>query len=209
MHVDASHQDPYPLPPDAFADWEPAAAKAAVRAFLAVNGGLPGHEFEDLLHEALVAWWKERQGYDVSRAANPKTYLNRVVRATLIDLQRFALAQKRGRGVRPQSLDAPLDVDDPDGDTLLDELPGTIAGTDPESALDLSRLREAIAVAKERLGLNPEEHRILDLRLTGHSPTEIERLTGIRRTTVNSRLEKMFLRLRSPELAELLRHFLD
>jgi RNA polymerase sigma factor (sigma-70 family) len=209
MHFDASHQDPYPLPPEGFAAWELRAANATVRAFLAVHGSILGLEVADLIQETLAAWWEARRTYDARRGANPKTYFNHIARGVLVGLQRAALAQKRGRGIRPQSLDAPIDADDPESENLYDQLPGTIEDADPREAVERHQLQEAIAQARSRLALTPEDRRIWDLRLAGHSPTEIERIMGMRRTTVNSRLERIFQRLRSPELADFLRPFID
>jgi RNA polymerase sigma factor (sigma-70 family) len=209
MHFDASHSSPYPLPPDDVADWESPAAEAAVRAFVAVKGGVPGYGIEDLVQEALIAWWGARRGHDPSRGASPRTYLNHVVRRTLLDLQDAALAQKRGRGVTPRSLDAPLDSDDPESEMLHDVTAGTLPGTDPGAASDHALLAEAIAQAQARLGFSDEDRRLLALRAAGYSPTDMERITGRKRTTINSKLTQLYARLRSPELAERLRSFLD
>jgi RNA polymerase sigma factor (sigma-70 family) len=209
MHFDASLQDPYPLPPEGFAGWELRAADAAVRAFLAVQGGIRGLKVDDLVQETLAASWEARRTYDASRGANPKTYFNHVARGALVDLRRTALAQKRGRGVRPQSLDAPLDADDAESDTLHDRTAGTLAGTDPEAASEQALLAEAIAQVQDRLGFSAEDRRLLALSAAGFTPTQMERITGDKQTTITSRLKMLHARLRSPELAGLLRPFLD
>jgi DNA-directed RNA polymerase specialized sigma24 family protein len=82
MH-DASRR--FPLPPDELADWEIPAVTAAARAFSSVHP-IPHLSFDDIRQEALTAWLTHRHSYDQQRGANPKTFLNTVVRNALTDL---------------------------------------------------------------------------------------------------------------------------
>jgi RNA polymerase sigma factor (sigma-70 family) len=198
MH-DASRR--FPLPPDELADWEIPAVTAAARAFSSFHA-IPHLSFDDIRQEALTAWLTHRHSYDQQRGANPKTFLNAVVRNALTDLLRAATAQRRGRDIEMRSLDAFLDVDDPERGTLHDVLSSMSADADPEIALPHRLPQQALARVRDQLNANDQT--LMDLLATGRTSADMARLLDLPPSTVRSRVATLIRKLQSTELREFL-----
>ena len=74
-----------------------------VRDFLRTREPHPDLAMEDLNQECLIHWGLHRPKYDEDRGASLDTFLRRVVKAKLSDLEKAIKAQKRGRGRRADS----------------------------------------------------------------------------------------------------------
>ena len=105
------------------ADWEIALVRFLVDDFLSSRTAIPGFEADDLVQECLLHWWSQRQRYNETRGASKKTFMRRVVKAKLIDIERTMKAGKRGGGHHPLSLDAPLSHEPGEERTLGDTVP--------------------------------------------------------------------------------------
>lgn len=185
------------LPPDTFAAWEIAAVRREVHRFLGGHN-VPNWEAGDLEQECLTHWWVKRRGYRATGGSNPRTFLRPVVNALLVDLLRAETAQKRGSGTRAQSLDAPLATDDGEGLTWHEVVGDPAPVERPELVLHQRLLADVVVQAQARLGAS--DRQLLDAWLEGHNATEMGVLLGQPRTTITSRLHKLFERLRSDEL---------
>ena len=154
-----------------------------MRDFLSTRERHPDLELEDLAQECLVHWWTQRPRYTQSRGASMETFLRRVVKAKLIDLERVAKAQKRGQGRSPASLDQPLAGDEPEGDTLGD----TIAD-EADTAWDAS-YRVSLEAALGRL--SPRQREIIAGLAEGYPMSQISQRLGVPRATLYDQLNRI------------------
>ena len=140
-------------------------------------------ELEDLLQECLFHWWSQRPRYTQSRGASIETFLRRVVKAKLIDLERRVLAQKRGQGRSPASLDQSLAEDEPEGDTLGD----TIA--DPANTEWEALHQVSLEAARSRL--SPRQQEIIAGLTEEHTVSQISKRLGVPRGTLYDELKRI------------------
>ena len=85
--------------PDAtseFESWELDLIRNLVLDFLSTRTESPGFEADDLIQECSFHWWRQRAEFDIERGASRSTFLRRVVRAKLLDIERAWKARKRG-----------------------------------------------------------------------------------------------------------------
>lgn len=198
--------DSSPTPPegqsDEFETWELELAKQVIRDFLASRLPSPGLEFDDLLQECLLHWWRQRNAYKETRGASPKTYMRTVLRAKLLDIERAAKAGKRGGGRSDHSFDSPFGTNE-EGSTLRDVIPDTKPHGDPEKVAERSALLQKINSVRRKLDLR--QRRLLDGLMVGSSMTELSRQLGVPRPTLygeSARIRKTF---RDEGLEEFLR----
>lgn len=155
---------------------------------------------EDLLQEALLHWWRQRQRYELSKGASPATFLRRVVRSKLLDVARRDRAEKRGGGTVPLSLDAPLgSADDLSPADTVRDMRG---GSSPDDAAQFNALRQHIADVERRL---TARQRALLEALRDETPlTELSRRAGVNRSTVYADLARLRELFRSAGLEDFL-----
>jgi RNA polymerase sigma factor (sigma-70 family) len=154
-----------------------------VRDFLSARRSHPDLELEDLVQECLIHWWQQRSSYDQSWGASIETFLRRVVKAKLIDLERGARAQKRGSGRSPGSLDQPLNEDEPESETLGD----TIA--DPANTEWEALHQVSLEAALSRLSSRQREI-IAGLR-EEYTVSQISKRLGVPRATLYDQLKRI------------------
>jgi RNA polymerase sigma factor (sigma-70 family) len=167
-----------------------------VRDFLSTRAPHPDLEFEDLVQEALSHWWAQRPRYTQSRGASIDTFLRRVVKARLLDLERGIKAEKRGQGHMPASLEQPLTVDEPEGDTLGD----TIAGSADTEWTALYRVSLQAALAR----LSPQQKQLMAGLAEGYSMSQISLRLGIPRATLYDQLDRVRQIFRDEGLSQFL-----
>jgi RNA polymerase sigma factor (sigma-70 family) len=170
--------------------------KYVVRDFLSARERHPVWEYEDLVQECLLHWWAQRPRYTQSRGASIETFLRRVVKAKLIDLERGARAQKRGSGRRPASLDQPLAEDELEGDTLGDFI-GDPADTEWEALHQVS-----LEAALSRL--SPRQKQIIAGLQEEYTVSQISQRLGVPRATLYDDLKRIRQVFRDEGLASYL-----
>jgi DNA-directed RNA polymerase specialized sigma24 family protein len=183
-------------PPGELADWEIALARLLVYDFLSSRTAFPRFEADDLMQECLLHWWSQRQRYKETKGASKETFMRRVVKAKLIDIERTMKAGKRGGGQHPLSLDAPLSHEAGQEKTLGDTLPAGDTGGEVMSSVMREHLLLRLAPGQRRLALGLE---------AGMSMSEISKRLDVPRTTLydeRRRIEKVF---RDEGLEEFLR----
>lgn len=178
------------------ADWEIALVELLVFDFLSSRTALPGFEVDDLMQECLLHWWSQRQRYKETRGASKKTFMRRVVKAKLIDIERVLKAGKRGGGQHPLSLDAPLSQEGGDDQTLGDLVPAGETGDEVMSSVMREHLLSRLAPGQRRLALGLE---------AGMSMSEISKRLDVPRTTLYDELERIRRVFRDEGLEEFLR----
>jgi RNA polymerase sigma factor (sigma-70 family) len=157
--------------------------KHVVQDFLSTREHHPDLELGDLVQEALFHWWAQRPRYTQSRGASIETFLRRVVKAKLLDLERGIKAQKRGQGHGPASLDQPLAEDEPEGDTLGD----TIADSADTEGTALYRVSLATALAR----LSPQQKQLMAGLAEGYPMSQIGQRLGVPRATLYDQLNRV------------------
>ena len=167
-----------------------------VRDFLRIRTPHPDLELEDLVQEALFHWWAQRPRYTAERGASMETFLRRVVRGKLQDLERGIKAQKRGRGRGPASLDQPLTEDEPEGDTLGD----TMADSADTEGAALYRVSLQAALAH----LNPQQKQLMAGLAEGYSMSQISQRLGVPRATLYDQLDRVRRIFRDEGLSQFL-----
>lgn len=154
-----------------------------VRDFLATRTEGPGFEFDDLVQECAAHWWQQRKVFDERRGATLTTYLRRVARAKLRDLERDRNARKRGGGTPMLSLDVPIR---PGGaGSVGDQLPD-------RQPVDLDWLA-SLDRAKDRL--SERQRAIVSGLDEGSDKSELSRLLKISRDTLHrdvARIRRVF-----------------
>lgn len=154
-----------------------------VRDFLATRKSRPDLEREDLVQECLIHWWTQKPRYTETRGASIETFLRRVVKAKLLDLERGANAQKRGSGRHADSLDRPLNLEEPDADALGDTVASN-ADTEGEATLQVS-LEAALA------RLSPQQKQIIAGLAEQYPMSHISRRLGVPRATLYDGMERI------------------
>lgn len=104
-----------------------------VMDFLAARTELPGFEFDDLFQECAIHWWRQRPRYDTRRGASLFTYLHKVVKAKLHDIDRHH--QSHGRGGRQPAVSLDALLLSPGQPTRL----ANLSSGDAQQHLDLDR----------------------------------------------------------------------
>jgi len=151
--------------------------------FLATRKPHPDLEREDLVQECLFHWWTQRPRYTETRGASIETFLRRVVQAKLIDLEREIKAQKRGSGRQADSLDRPLNLEEPDADPLGDTVASN-ANTEGEATLQVS-----LEVALSRL--SPQQKQIIVGLAEQDQMSHISQRLGVPRATLYDDLKRI------------------
>lgn len=154
-----------------------------VRDFLSTRSPHPDLEFDDLVQEALLHWWTQRPRYSSQRGASLATFLRRVVKAKLLDIERIIKAQKRGGGRRALSLDQSLDDEDLDADTLGEVLADS-ADTDGEATA-------RIALDQALSHLSPRQRQLISGLEAGYSMSQLSRALRLPRTTLYDELNRI------------------
>ena len=151
--------------------------------FLATRKPHPDLEREDLVQECLIHWWTQRPRYTETRGASIETFLRRVVKAKLLDLERGANAQKRGCGRHADSLDRPLNLEEPDADALGNTVASN-ADTEGEATLQVS-LEQALS------RLSPQQKQIIAGLAEQYQMSQISQRLGVPRATLYGELERI------------------
>jgi RNA polymerase sigma factor (sigma-70 family) len=189
---------PTPDPrPQAFEPWEIDAARACVAAFVAARGQFRTQAFEDLVQEALLAWWEQCEDYSAKRGSR-RTFLNQVVTSRLKDLRRGELAEKRAADRLAVSLDHGATND---GWERRDALADPQAD-DPLRSAEAKEVREALNRVRQRLV--PRERSVLDGLRQEKTPTDLSRELGVSRLTIYGDLRRIRLALEAEGLRDYL-----
>jgi RNA polymerase sigma factor (sigma-70 family) len=169
---DAPTSDPRP---DGFEAWELDLIDEVVRGFLSTRRASLEMAFDDLCQEAATHWWRQRGRFDVRRGASPRTFLRRVVKARLLDIEREFEAEKRGGGLRPLSLDLPA------GDSELTL--GDLIPADTRRDFLEVRLDSVLPLLTQR------QRTIVESLKAGNSKSKAAADAGISRDTLYRELE--------------------
>ena len=162
--------------PNDFEPWELDLIRSLVLDFLSTRSESLGFEHDDLVQECSVHWWRRRDEFDTERGASRSTFLRRVVRSKLMDIERAWKAKKRGEGQRPLSLDAPTSPDDFEGPTLAEVLRARgELGSDVAAALDRQRLTAYLSL---------RQREIIAGVTAGLTKGELSRRLGVSRDTL-------------------------
>ncbi len=102
-------------------DWVIAIATKKAKEFKKQWSCFKNDEVEDLVHECIKHWVKNRRKYNPNAGANQRTFMARIFTNKLMDLVRKQNADKRKSLFKSESLDAP-DSDKPNSSTKLDKL---------------------------------------------------------------------------------------
>jgi len=183
-------------PPGELAEWEIALARLLVYDFLSSRTASFRLEPDDLIQECLLHWWAQRQHYKETRGASKKTFMRRVVKAKLIDIERTMKAGKRGGGHHPLSLDGPLSHEAGEERTLGDTVPAGETESEVMSSVIREGLLSRLSPGQRRLALGLE---------AGMSMSEISRRLDVPRTTLYDELERIRQVFRDESLEEFLR----
>lgn len=188
---------------DELAAWEIALAERVVQDFLATRRPFRPLTFEDLQQECLAHWWLKRRHYSEGRGASLATFMRRVLKAKLSDIERQQRAAKRGGYTEPLSLDAPLSSDEPNPATLGDLIRDGNQERSPEQVAERRVLRDRIEHAYQLL--TSRQRQLVQGLASGASMSDLSRQLGIPRATLHDerrRIEKVF---RDEGLEEFLR----
>lgn len=166
-----------------FQPWELDLIRRRVDDFITERRLPSDLEFDDLFQECLARWWSQRDQFDGRRGASRRTFLRKVVRATLQDLARGWRAEKRGSGHPPLSLDAPASPGDPDGPLFGELLPshGEVEA-DVAAAIDLQRITAR---------LNKRQRGIIAGVTAGMTKTALSKQFRISRDTIHEELKRI------------------
>jgi RNA polymerase sigma factor (sigma-70 family) len=165
-----------------FEDWEIAIAVRVVNEARIPDSLVSQEPFEDLLQEVLTHWYFVRDKYDPSRGASKQTFMSKVIRNKLRDLEDTAEADIRKAAYVAESLDRPLDEEDAESDTAYDITdPSMIVGATRDPTLDVPRSKDVSEAIK---ALRPMERRLCQLLMDGgYTGAEMAELLGIDRST--------------------------
>jgi RNA polymerase sigma factor (sigma-70 family) len=183
--------------------WEIELTERVVQDFLATRRPFRALTFEDLVQECLTHWWLKRRHYSEARGASLATFMRRVLRARLRDIERRERAAKRGRYTEPLSLDAPLSSDEPNPATLGDLICDGNQERSPEQVAERRVLRDRIEHACQLL--TSRQRQLVQGLASDASMSDLSRQLGIPRATLHDerrRIEKVF---RDEGLEEFLR----
>ena len=177
-----------------FEDREIALAKGVVRDFCGAEKYFDGGEFNDLLQECIIHWWRVEDRYNSSQGASRRTFMRTVLRSKLIDLVRERKASKRKPSYNTCSLDKPL-KDDEDSSTYVDELdescspfPSLFQCSDIDLKIDLANTLEK---------LTTRQYELCQLFMEGRDVTvfEVSEILQTSRSTIYDeiqRIQKLF-----------------
>lgn len=154
-----------------------------VRDFLATRERQPDLELEDLVQESLLHWWTQRPKYNPQRGASIETFLRRVVKAKLTDIERVVRAQKRGGGRPAASLDQPISDDQAESDTLGNVLAGS-ADTAREATSRLS-IHQALS------RLTPRQRELISGLNAGLPMSQVSQALNVPRPTLYDELKRI------------------
>lgn len=174
-----------------------------MRDFLGNRRPFRALTFDDLVQECLTHWWAKRRHYSEDRGASPATFMRRVLKARLSDIERRERATKRGGYTEPLSLDAPLSSDEPNPATLGDLIRDGNQERSPEQAAERRVLRDRIGRAYQLL--TSRQRQLVRGLASDASMSDLSRQLGIPRATLydeRRRIEKVF---RDEGLEEFLR----
>jgi RNA polymerase sigma factor (sigma-70 family) len=183
--------------------WEIELAGRVVEDFLATRRPFSALTFEDLQQECLTHWWLRRHHYSEDRGASLATFMRRVLKAKLRDIERQQRAAKRGGYTEPLSLDAPLSSDEPNPATLGDLIRDGNQERSPEQVAERRVLRDRIEHAYQLL--TSRQRQLVQGLASDASMSDLSRQLGIPRATLHDerrRIEKVF---RDEGLEEFLR----
>jgi RNA polymerase sigma factor (sigma-70 family) len=172
--------------------WEIELAERVVQDFLATRRPFSALTFEDLVQECLTHWWVKRH-YSEARGASLATFMRRVLKAKLSDIERQQRAAKRGGYTEPLSLDAPLSSDKADRATLGDLIRDGSQERSPEQVAERGVLRDRIEHAYQLL--TSRQRQLVQGLASDASMSDLSRQLGISRATLHDerrRIEKAF-----------------
>jgi RNA polymerase sigma factor (sigma-70 family) len=173
--------------------WEIELAERVVQDFLATRRPFSALTFEDLVQECLTHWWVKRRHYSEARGASLATFMRRVLKAKLSDIERQQRAAKRGGYTEPLSLDAPLSSDKADRATLGDLIRDGSQERSPEQVAERGVLRDRIEHAYQLL--TSRQRQLVQGLASDASMSDLSRQLGISRATLHDerrRIEKAF-----------------
>jgi RNA polymerase sigma factor (sigma-70 family) len=188
---------PPPQPNEGFEPWETKIAQDVVRAYLDAGFGSPVRDADDILQEALLHWWLQRDRYREERQASRRTFMRRVLNAKLVDLAREAKAAKRGGGHITDSLDREVDEVRVDGSVLGDLIPDNV-DVEAEGSLRVD-LERGVALLTERQRL------IVRTLGAGYRISEVSRRSGLSRDSLHEELRRIRRTFRDAGLGDYLR----
>lgn len=166
------------LSSDCFEAWEVELVAGLAGAFCRPGGSFSPDEFNDLVHECLLHWWKARK----RPARNRRAFLKTVVRNKLRDLWRARQADRRRILDQAQSLDRP--IEEGSGLTLADVLPAEPPGPTPDAELQ-SELEEVLPT------LSARQRRICEMIASGHSIRAISKALGLHHSTTYGEIKRI------------------
>jgi RNA polymerase sigma factor (sigma-70 family) len=195
------HSAPRPQQPDpsGLASWELEIAEYVVRDFLVRHQPPPKFEHEDLVQDVLIHWLARRDRYDRSRGASPKTFMRKVIKERLADIERRASAAKRGGHTVPLSIDTPIDDTER---TLADIIIDDTVAADPQRVAELALLKSAIRRALPLL--TDRQRRIVHALAAEVSVAEISRTLGLPRSSLHDEINRVRKVFRDEGLRDLL-----
>ena len=180
-----------PTPSAGFEPWEIETVEAVVRDFLSTRQPSALLQLEDLVQEVLLHWWMQRVTYQAERGASAQTYLRRLARGKLIDLEREQRAAKRGGGRQPLSLDQPIGEEE-----------RATLGSLLEAPQEPGRMEAALQRALARL--NSRQKRVVEALQATDSRSEAAEKAGISRDTLYTELNRVVEVFRDEGLEEFL-----
>ncbi len=176
---------------DHFDGWEIAVAKNVVDQFIAGSDWFTEQDFDDLYQECRLRWWQVRSSYRVGMGTKPESYMGKVLRRKLTDIQRERTAKKRKPFYQALSLSDPLTKDD-DSNTVEDVLSDDSSGP-ARSFHELTNLKLDLDKAFEHL--NPRQKRVCQLIREEEKRDAVSQLLGLKRATTYDeliRIRKIF-----------------
>ena len=173
-----------------FQDWEIAIARKIVNDHRRKWPSLRREDEDFLLNGCLDHWHRRRDTYREEREATMKTYMGKVLKNYLLSYLRKELAEKRKTNHFTDSLDRPLDPENPDF-TLKDKVFSEQTSPDPYFLLDLKA-----SLAR----LTPRQREICHLLMEKTPKTEIAGILGLSRDTIHEEQKRIREIFRKDEL---------
>lgn len=174
-------------------EWEVTVARRLVEDFLATRPPFRDLDADDLLQECLTHWWLKRRHYSQARGASRATFMRRVLKGKLGDIERRERAAKPGGYTEPLSLDAPLSSDESNPATLGDLIRDGSQERSPEQVAERRVLRDRIEHAYQLL--TSRQRQLVRGLASDASISDPSRQLGIPRPTLHDerrRIEKVF-----------------
>jgi RNA polymerase sigma-70 factor (ECF subfamily) len=164
---------------DPFADWEIRIAKQVVGRFLAKNSWLKGLDFDDLIQECLIHWYKQRIKFQRDKGASRKTFMAKVLSNRLQMILREQLTDRRRAFHQAESLEK-----------LQAEEETSPLKSNPayEDFSDLSLRLDMEFILKT---LTPRQREICALLEQGYPITKIAAMLGKPRSTIYDEIIRM------------------